>query len=72
MKKGSSDKNLYIYIYILLGVRKSLFHSSMLKDTRVMTLCLCHVETVIHNWFFFTDFASVRNEEEPNKEKRTQ
>ena len=36
----------------------------LLKDTRVMTRCQHHVETIVLNQFFFTDFVSVHSEEE--------
>jgi len=64
MKKGSSGKNLYIILFACSrGVRKSLFHCSSLNDTKIMTLCLRHIETIVRNRFFFTDFVSVHSEE---------
>jgi len=70
MKKGSSCKILYVILFAYSrGIRKSLFHCSRLKDTRVMTLCLRHVETIVRNRSFFTDFVSVRSEEKWYKRK---
>jgi len=38
-------------------VQKSLFYCSRPKDTRYMVIFLCHVKTIVRNWFFFTDFC---------------
>ena len=73
MKKGSNGKILCIILFAYLReIRKSLFHCSRLKDTRIMTLCLRHVETIVRNQSFFADFVSVRSEEKWYKEKLTQ
>ena len=36
-----------------------------------MGICLRHVEAVVHDQFFFTDFASVCNEERWKEKKLT-
>ena len=60
MKKGSIGKILYVILFTCSrGVRKSLFRCSRLKDTRIMMLCLCHVEMIVCNRSFFRDFLSL-------------
>ena len=53
VKKGFSGKN--VYIACSRGVQN--LWCSRLKDMRIMILCLCHVEMIVWNAFFFTDLS---------------
>ena len=64
VKKGPNNKNLDIILFAYSrGARKPLFHYSGHKDTQVMGICLCHVETIVHDRSFFTNFAFTCSEE---------
>jgi len=72
-KETSNNKNLdIIWFTYSRRVRKSLFSCSRPKDMPVMGVCLRHVEMILHDRFFLTDFAFACSEEKWYTETLTQ
>jgi len=72
-KEMSNNKNLdIIWFSYSWGVWKSLFRCSKPKDTPVMGVCLRHVERILRDQFFLTDFTFVCSEERWYTDKLTQ
>ena len=64
VKEGTNNKTLDIIIFACSrGGGKSLFDCSRPKDTEVMGVCLRHIEVIVRNQFFFTNFTFVCSEE---------
>ena len=64
VKKGTNNKNLDITSFTYSRrAWKSLLYCSRLKNVDAMGVCLCHIETIVHNRSFFTKFAFACNEE---------
>ena len=64
VKEGNNNKILAIILFVCSrGVGKSLFRCSRPKDTDVMSICLCHIEVIVHDQFFFVNFVFSCNED---------